>query len=172
MIFSPTTHTEQSPACCTSHGGSYILSLPVKVNDMGDGVNGPPFPTRSPPRPPSFSVPILSLSTLHTHILSHFPTPIAFLFQFLSLQPVHHSLNRVHSHPHNMNMSSFLFAIPFFITNSLHRRVVAVHCSRVPVHSPPCHRRHPHVDRGVSLWQCHRRPQAQRLRCHLHCALR
>lgn len=60
----------------------------------------------------------------------------------------------------------------FVITASLHRSAVAVHCCGVPVHPPASHWRHPHVHRGLSLWQCHRRPKTQRLRRHIHRAVR
>lgn len=100
------------------------------------------------------------------------PSPHLPLFQFLSLHPVHHSLNC--GHPHNMKMVFFLHprCYSFVITASLHRSAVAVHCCGVPVHPPASHWRHPHVHRGLSLWQCHRRPKTQRLRRHIHRAVR
>lgn len=55
---------------------------------------------------------------------------------------------------------------------SLCRSAVAVHRGRVLVHPPAGHRGHPHVHRSLPLRQCHRWPQAQCLRCHIHCVVR
>lgn len=167
MIFCPATHTSLSSGCCTSLCRADILSLTVKVNDMGNGVSGPPLPTHSHPVPISHSSPLL------IHSLSQFPSPHLSTLSIPVTTPPPSFTQPCPPHPHNTNAFFFcLCAIPFLITKSLHRSAVAVHCCGVPVHPPAGHRRHPHVHRGVSLWQCHRRPQAQRLRCHIHCALR
>ena len=165
-------HTAVSSGCCTSLGRSYILSLTVKVNDMGDGslvhIPGlillpnhllvsslslrPCLPTfyflNSPP-PRSLSLPISTPPLSFTQPCS---TPTTWICCFLPLV--------------------LPLCFSFTVINSLYRSAVAVHCCRVPVHPPAVHRRHPHVPWGVSVWQCHRWPQAQRLRRHIHCALR
>lgn len=141
---------------------------------MGDGVTGPPFPTPSPPLTPSF-------------LVSFSPFALAYLYSFfnslppylLSLISYPYTPSIIHSPlspplPWHESLLSLSLSLckSFSIINSFCRSAVAVHCCRVPVHPPAGHRGHPHVHRGVSLWQCHRRPQAQRLRCHIHRALR
>lgn len=130
---------------------SYRLFLTVKVNHMGDGVNSPSFWYHSPLLPPPFSVPNLCLCPCLPIFFPNSPSPL--LFPFLSAHPLHHSLKRVCTHPYNMNMSLFSpLCYSVFITNSLYRSAMAMHCCGVPVHPPAGHRRHPHVHRGVSLW--------------------
>lgn len=124
-------------------------------------------------------------------LLLFFPVPIIFAFaypyffpvpihpspplsQFPSWYPPNHSLHCVHSQLLQFEFVLFLLLLCNYLNtrNSLPRSVMVMHRCRVPVHPPAGYRRHPHVHRGVSLWQRHRRPQAQCLRCHIHCAFR
>lgn len=120
--------------------------------------------------------PLVHLSPLPPFSLSlSSPFALAYPYSWFSPQPPSLLSTTLH-HPHNYIPTAL---IRFFslrsssaVINSFHRSAVVVHRRRVPVHPPAGHRRHPHVHRGVSLWQCHRRAQAKRLRCHIHRAVR
>lgn len=87
--------------------------------------------------------------------------------------PFHHPLHTVQPVPHGTDVG-FVPCLcgSFVLTYCLRRSSVAVHRGRVPVHPSASHRGHPHVFRSVSHRQCHRWPEAQRLRRHIHGALR
>lgn len=166
-------HTDLNSGSYTPLGGPYIASLTVKVNDTVEGVNGSPSPTHSHPPAPFFSCPYHLCLCLPIF----FPVPIhpfPPLSHFPSLYPPNYSLHRVLSQLLQFEFVLFRFLLLnyFNTSNYLLRSVMAVHSCGVPVHPLAGYRRHPHVHRGLPFWQRHRRPQAQRLRCHIHCAFR
>lgn len=124
------------------------------------GVTDPPFSTHH----------------VSSSILTSFPVPCLHpclrMFSLTPCLPLHHP-PIIHSSPTQCGCGLVLCLCgSFVLTSCLCRSAVAVHRGRVPVHPAPGHRGHPHVFRSLSHRQRHRRPEAQRLRCHLHRALR
>lgn len=113
LIFHSTTNTDLNSGCAVSLGRPYILSVTVKVNDMGD--TGPPFLTLiSSPSFFFFCPPCLLALPLLT-LLSSFSIPPTLPPQFLISFPIpqhtlHHSLNHIYPHLLHMNIYfSFFF---------------------------------------------------------------